>query len=210
MAAATSLNHRSRYGLFGVLFALVAASSLLGTEQVNALAWHRAPIADGQWWRLITGHMVHGNGWHAAMNAAGIAVIAIAFARTLSVAAWLLVVLASMFAIDVVFALRPWPETYVGFSGVAHALLATPLVTSLARDRPAVMTLLAMLWLKVIVESMLGGSESTAALIGLEVATSAHLTAVAVGSVIGSILRLTRCSALARDSGGRKMKEPAP
>ncbi len=173
--------------IFGSIFLFVAASSLLGAGQLDALAWQRASIADGQWWRLVTGHLVHSNGWHAATNGAGIVVVAIGFAGTLSARTWLVIATASVFAIDVVLAARGWPDTYVGFSGVLHALFAAPLMSLAAARNTWAAVLLAGLWLKVVGEAMFGGSPGTAELIGVQVATAAHFTGVAVGCVGGLV-----------------------
>ena len=190
MATTTALRSATpsaQFVVFGSLFLVVTASSLLDAGQLDALAWQRGSIVDGQWWRLVTGHLVHSNSWHAALNGAGIAVVAIGFATTLSARTWLVIATASVLVIDVVLAARGWPDTYVGFSGVLHALFAAPLATLAAARTTWAAVPLAALWLKVVGEAIFGGSAATAELIGVQVATAAHFTGVAVGCVGGFV-----------------------
>jgi rhomboid family GlyGly-CTERM serine protease len=92
---------------------------------VNALRYERAAILQGEWWRLLTGHLVHFDLHHLLLNLAGLVLIAALFPTEYSVGSWIFIVLASVLAIDVGFlALRPSLVWYVGASGVLHGALA--------------------------------------------------------------------------------------
>jgi rhomboid family GlyGly-CTERM serine protease len=98
---------------------------LVGDKAEIALRYDRQLILEGEYWRLITGHWVHGSLRHMVLNAAGALVIAFLFLRTYSVAQWLLILAASTLAIDIGFICwEPQLSWYVGASGVLHGALA--------------------------------------------------------------------------------------
>jgi rhomboid family GlyGly-CTERM serine protease len=83
------------------------------------------PILEGEWWRLLTGHLVHFDRHHLLLNLAGLALIGALFPTEYSPGAWILIVLTSVAAIDAGFLfLRPSLAWYVGASGVLHGALA--------------------------------------------------------------------------------------
>jgi rhomboid family GlyGly-CTERM serine protease len=111
----------------GVAIGLVAALMVLLSlaTDVHALRYEREAILQGEWWRLLTGHLVHFDLHHLLLNLAGLALIAALFPSEYSMGSWLLIVLTSVLAIDVgFFYLRPSLVWYVGASGALHGALA--------------------------------------------------------------------------------------
>lgn len=111
------------------LLGLLCGTSVLfawGGEAVRlALRYERTAVMDGEYWRLLTGHLVHGTPAHLVLNMAGLGLIAALFPRDYSLRQWLLVALASGAAIAVGFVLfEPQLQWYVGLSGVLHGALA--------------------------------------------------------------------------------------
>src|SRR5438552_2270554 len=96
-----SVNGDGRRGI-----ALLAVCALLLLPEVGgegarlALRYDRAALAAGEWWRLITGHLVHLNLEHALLNTLGLALMWALFARDYAPRQWVLIVLASIAAID--------------------------------------------------------------------------------------------------------------
>jgi rhomboid family GlyGly-CTERM serine protease len=118
---------RLRYSisLLGLLIAILVALYLLGDAGRDALKYERAAILNGEYWRLISGHFVHGTAQHLLLNVAGLLLISALFPRDYSARGWLIVVSTSIFAIDVGFVFyEPQLHWYVGFSGVLHGALA--------------------------------------------------------------------------------------
>lgn len=107
---------------------LCGASVLLawgGDAARLALRYERTAVMGGEFWRLFTGHLVHGTPAHLALNLAGLGLIAALFPRDYSLRQWLLILLASVAAIDAGFVLfEPQLQWYVGLSGVLHGALA--------------------------------------------------------------------------------------
>lgn len=94
-------------------------------QQLNPwLEFDRQAIASGQWWRLISAHLVHSNLWHLGMNLLGFVLCWYFFADLLTRARlWLWL----GFSILLVSSAFWWRDSglqqYVGLSGVLHGLL---------------------------------------------------------------------------------------
>jgi rhomboid family GlyGly-CTERM serine protease len=112
--------------LLGLLVGAVVLLSLGGESARLWLRYDRLGVLDArEYWRLVTGHLVHGSATHMALNLAGLALLATLFPRHYSFFGWVAVMASSVAAIDVGFVLyEPQLEWYVGLSGVLHGALA--------------------------------------------------------------------------------------
>ena len=116
---------RGSQWLLGLLCAVVVLLSLTGESTTLALRYERDAVLNGQYWRLLTAHLVHGSIRHVLLNLAGLGLIAALFARDFRPMQWVLIWLLSTLAIDVGFVwFEPQLEWYVGLSGVLHGMLA--------------------------------------------------------------------------------------
>jgi rhomboid family GlyGly-CTERM serine protease len=108
----------------------VVLLSLSGESTTLALRYQRDSVLDGQYWRLLTAHLVHGSIRHVLLNLAGLGLIAALFARDFRPVHWIVIWLLSTLAIDIGFVwFEPQLEWYVGLSGVLHGMLAAGAVT---------------------------------------------------------------------------------
>jgi rhomboid family GlyGly-CTERM serine protease len=130
-----SLNCDGKWG-----FALLAACAVLvlpvlaGDAGREALRYDRAALAAGQWWRLLTAHIVHLDFNHAALNSLGLVLMWALFARDYRPRQWLAIVLGSIAVIDAGLWLRDSTVTwYVGSSGALHGLMAAGTLAHLRR-----------------------------------------------------------------------------
>jgi membrane associated rhomboid family serine protease len=116
---------RGHLWLIGALISSVVLLAVAGTDVRQLLRYERAAVLEGEWWRLLTGHLVHGGLRHLSLNVAGIGLVALLFGRDYSPGHWLFVLLASTLAIDLGFVFyQPQLEWYVGLSGVLHGCIA--------------------------------------------------------------------------------------
>lgn len=111
--------------LLGLLAAVLVLLWFTGESGRELLRYERAAVLQGQYWRLLTGHLVHGSGQHLLLNAVGLGLIAALFPREYSLCGWLLILASSVVTIDLGFVLlEPQLQWYVGLSGVLHGALA--------------------------------------------------------------------------------------
>ncbi|HWW78668.1 MAG TPA: rhombosortase [Steroidobacteraceae bacterium] len=131
----TSLNCDGKYGV-GLLLAcaLLLLPELGGDVGRALLRYDRVGLAAGQWWRLLTGHIVHLDLEHAGLNSLGLVLMWALFARDYSPRQWILVVLATLAAIDAGLWLRDSTVAwYVGSSGALHGVMAAGTLAHLRR-----------------------------------------------------------------------------
>jgi len=175
---------------WGVPFGLAALSLLFEAGGDSARLWlrfDRAGIAAGEWWRLLSGHLVHLGVSHMLLNVIALLLLWWLVGAGLSVAGWLLVVAVSVACIDLgLWLLDSTLSWYVGMSGLLHGLFAAGLI---ARRRSAPLESLvlgALLGTKLLFEQLAGplpGSEASA---GGAVVVNAHLYG-AVGGIAAAL-----------------------
>lgn len=170
-----------------VIAAASALVALLGGAGRLWLRWDREAIADGELWRLVTGHFVHLNPGHLVLNLAGLALVWVLVGGGYRALAWWLVIAFSVAVMDAGFwFLDPGLSWYVGLSGLLHGLLLAGTVDRL-RDAPIESAVLGLLVIgKLAWEQYAGplpGSEASA---GGSVVVNAHLYGAIAGTLAGA------------------------
>lgn len=160
-------------------FTLIGLSGLLAllpNDWGQWLIYDRQAILDGQLWRLVTGHLMHTNGWHFAMNSAGVLVIAWLHGRYYRFGDWWLRLgyLALVTGLGLLV-FSPELYWYVGLSGVLHGLILMGALEDIRRSEKTGWLILLGLAIKIGWEQWMGPSAEVVSLIGAPVATQAHL-----------------------------------
>jgi rhomboid family GlyGly-CTERM serine protease len=144
-------------------------------------------LAAGEWWRLLTAHVVHLDTRHALLNCLGLALMWALFARDYSPRQWVPIVLGAIAAIDAGLWLCDstllW---YVGSSGALHGVMAAGALAHIRRGERDGWVLAGLLAVKLAYEHWLGalpfsGSDA--------VVVSAHLYGVAGGAMVAAFLK---------------------
>ncbi|MGA7799846.1 MAG: rhombosortase [Gammaproteobacteria bacterium] len=169
-AVSTLKSWRWPLALAALCLALQAAG--LGPQ----LRWERSLIAAGQWWRLLTGSLVH-LGWsHLATDLAGLALIWALYGPLLPAWQWTLAFLTSALAVGLgLYLFVPQIEWYVGLSGALHGLFVAGLSAQFRKRPWESLMLLAALTAKLTWEHLLGPLPGSSDLAGGAVVTQAHL-----------------------------------
>jgi len=169
--------HRDANWLTAAGFAAtLVALSAAGPGALAWLRYERTGVLEGQFWRLVSAHLVHADAAHLGWNLAGAALVWWLFATEFTRRGWCLVMLSSTAAIDLGFILfEPQIEWYVGFSGVLHGCMAAGLVAWLhtSRDRLTAIVTVAFA-AKLTWEHFVGALPFTAATLSLPVVHQAH------------------------------------
>lgn len=172
--------------------ALMALLAILFLVPASSLEWRPDLAHSGEWWRMVTGHLVHLNGWHLALNLAGLAVVLALYPRFLPLAPlatalfWL-----TLFISLGLLALLPELPGYRGFSGCLHGLAAILAIRGFREDRVFSASILVLLAGKLVIESAGLGLADTANLIGGPVVWQAHALGFAGGILFAGLSLLT-------------------
>jgi rhomboid family GlyGly-CTERM serine protease len=197
-----SLNCDGRMGLALICACLLlVAPELAGDAGRVALRYERGAIASGQWWRLLSGHLVHLGLRHAIVNALGLALMWALFARDYRPRQWLGIVIGAMAAIDAgLWTVDSTIQWYVGSSGVLHGIMAAGTLAHLKRREPDGWILLVFLAGKLTYEQLAGPLPFSGT---TEVVVDAHLFGVAGGLAVAACLRLPPLPLYSRAPQGR-------
>jgi rhomboid family GlyGly-CTERM serine protease len=107
-----------------LLLAVCVAFALFGDAGRETFRYDRLRIEDGEYWRLVTGHLVHLGTTHFILNMAGLVLVWLLVGRYYTRSQWLIVFATTLAVTSAGFWFVDvhmlW---YVGLSGVLHGLL---------------------------------------------------------------------------------------
>jgi rhomboid family GlyGly-CTERM serine protease len=151
------------------------------------LHFEQDAIANGEYWRLLSGHLVHLNLIHTFMNLGALCLLIIMFWKDLSYREDLSALIFSIFGINIgLYFFHPELTSYVGFSGILHALFIYYFLKTLPQNKTTSIISVCIIFLKVLWEqSSWVDTSETAKLIGGSVATMAHLYGGICGLIAG-------------------------
>lgn len=155
---------------------------------VDVLEFDRQQILSGEIWRLWTGHLVHTNSTHFLVNVVAAIIIYFGFFAGVKLfeLLWCSIVFAALISVALLV-FYPSLAWYNGLSGLLHALVSYFLIRLALNENKLFWLGLAIVWVKVLVETLRAyvGYEG---LIGdMTVITEAHLVGVFFGTAIGII-----------------------
>ncbi len=164
---------------------------LSGDRVKDCLEYQRQAISSGQWWRLLSAHLVHLNLTHLLMNSAALIVIwGLVSPATSNTRCWTIIAI-SMLGISLSLILwNPNLVWYVGLSGVLHGLVVAAIYSLLKQNhRIFAILLFSGLCLKLVTEQRYGSSMSvTASIIGGPVIVDAHFYGAIIGLIVVAVI----------------------
>lgn len=191
------------WGFPVALMLVIALIALGGQSWIDALCYDRVALQQGQWWRLVTGSLVHAPGntvewlglhflgpWHLFLNELGLVVLVLLCPEPLSSAVWLRrLLLLSLGMSAGLYFFTPQLRWYVGLSGVIHGMFVLGLVPQVLKKDIVALGCLLYLLGKLGYELYAGAPVSDEHAIGMPVALASHLwgsvAAVIYGLVFG-------------------------
>lgn len=183
-----SLNCDRGYGLALLAACAVLLLPELGGEAARvALRYERIALAAGEWWRLLSAHVVHLDLEHAVLNALGMVLMWALFARDYSPLRWLAIYVVSGLTISAgLWFLNPEVEWYVGASGALHGVMTAGTLAHLRRRDLDSWILAAFIVLKLGYEQFAGAMPFAE---GATTIKDAHLYGAIGGFVLALFLR---------------------
>jgi rhomboid family GlyGly-CTERM serine protease len=175
------------------LFAVCLLLAAGGDELRELGRYQRDAIANGEYWRLASGHLVHLGFGHLWPNLLALAIIGMLFEGVHSNAGWWRATIASAGAIDLgLYYFEPNVAWYVGLSGVLHGLVAGGAIALLTQRQALGVVLAVGLSAKLLFEQLVGPVPFTAESVGGPVVVSAHLYGAVGGLVAEATTQLVR------------------
>ncbi len=176
-----------------VLIVVLLGLAALGEAPRLALRWSRAAIGEGEWWRILTAHLVHLDFTHALLNVAGLLLVWMLFASVFSAMYWVLTLFAGALAIHLGLWFVNLPlQWYVGASGLLHTAMAAGIVRQMRARDPLAWGLGVLGAGKLLYEHFGGAMPFMSA--GAPVITDAHLYGALAGMICGLLGRAPACS----------------
>jgi rhomboid family GlyGly-CTERM serine protease len=157
------------------LLAICLVLAFGGDEWRRLGRYDRVALEGGEYWRLVSGHLVHLSWAHLWPNLAALAVIGALFQDTFRASDWMLAAIVSATAIDAgLYLLDPELQWYVGLSGVLHGFVAAGAVEWILRRQTIGWVLAIGLVGKLVYEQTIGAMPFSTGL-GGDVIVAAHL-----------------------------------
>lgn len=174
-----------------LLAAVSTALAFGGDPVIAALRYDRVLIAHGEWWRLLTGNLVHLGAWHLFLNALSLALLVLLCPQRMSAFEWLrrLVLVGIGMSIGL-YLFVPGLPTYVGLSGLIYGLFVLGLGHQAAQRDGIAIASLAFLAARIGWELVIGAPASEQALIGGAVVAESHLYGVVAALLYGVVFRV--------------------
>lgn len=156
----------------------------------QSLVFDRHDIANGEIWRLLTGHFDHTNLNHMLLNLAGLVMLWALHGDHYRHGLFTGVFLTSAIVCSLgIYFFDPDMTRYVGLSGVLHGLFVFGAIADIKQGDKTGYLLLLGVTAKVIYEQIAGASADMVELIGSDVAIDAHLFG-AIGGLFAGLLWL--------------------
>lgn len=174
------------------LLAICLVLAFGGDEMRRLGRYDRVALESGEYWRLLTGHLVHLSWAHLWPNLAAMAVIGALFQDTFRASDWLVTGLVSAAAIDVgLYLLDPNLQWYVGLSGVLHGFVAAGAVEWILRRQALGWVLAIGLTGKLVYEQTVGAMPFSTGL-GGDVIVAAHLYGATIAVACAAVAHFVR------------------
>lgn len=150
------------------------------TSIAETWIWQRNALISGQWWRFVTGNLVHQNLFHLSVNMAGLVVFGLIFYRHInaSTLAWLLLWLACV--VGLVMWWGPYQQ-YMGLSGVLYGLFMFGGLSTIRTPSGKCIALIT--GIKCVADALLGQALPMRAALGIDIAHLAH-----GGGIMGALV----------------------
>jgi len=157
------------------------------------LSFDRAAIQSEEYWRLISGHLVHTNDSHLAMSLAGVSALWLLQGDDYNTRDYLTAAMTSAVGVSAcLYYLDSSVNWYAGLSSLLHGLFAWGVTADLSARRHIGPLLIIGLLAKLLLEQTFGAAPASERLLGYPVVIDANLYGAACGSLSGAFMLYLR------------------
>ncbi|WP_296048873.1 rhombosortase [uncultured Alteromonas sp.] len=179
---------KPQFSLGPLILAMVSiALFFAGQSMTDLLAYDRYALQSMETWRLISGNLIHTNGYHLVLNLVGLVLLWALHGEHYRPVTFLkLFIWCGLGTSLGIYFFSPQLIWYVGLSGALHGIFVWGACMDILNKVRSGWLLLAGVAAKLLFEQFQGSSEDVASLIDASVAIDAHL----YGAVCGAVLFL--------------------
>lgn len=179
-----------KYSAGPLIVGIIALVLYLFEPASNALlAYDRYALQGWETWRVITGNLVHTNGYHLLLNLAGLTLLWLLFAEHFSIFLFLKIFIWCCLGTSLgIYWYSPDLIWYAGLSGALHGVFAWGACRDITKNIFSGWLLLLGVLVKVIYEQIAGSATSMAELIDANVAVDAHLYGTVSGILLFTVM----------------------
>lgn len=157
------------------------------------LAYHRELISQGQYWRILTGHLTHSNLNHLMLNTAGIWLIWALYGEYIKAKELGIIVgLSALYISGGLYIFSPNSQIYYGLSGVLHSLMIVCALKDISLKRKTGYLIIIGVALKIAYEQFIGADPAIATLINARVSVESHLFGAIAGAFVYAKLYMNK------------------
>ncbi|MCK4710791.1 MAG: rhombosortase [Gammaproteobacteria bacterium] len=158
------------------LFILLLSAGLQASGQVPVWRYDQNLIANGDYWLLLSGNLVHLNWTHWALNMLSLSIVAFFFSSYSSIFRWLFVLVMASAAVGLgLYSFNPELIHYVGLSGALHGLYYHGALREIRHYPASGYAIIILLTVKLIWEMFYGALPGSEELTDGRVVTDSHL-----------------------------------
>lgn len=168
------------------LCALLLALGAFPAITEPLLQFDRQRIGNGEWWRLLSGQLVHYGVYHLLMNVAALGLCGFVLLRYLSLPAYATLLLVSGLGVGLgLYFLSLELDFYAGISGVLHGLILAGLLIGL-RATPIFNVVALLLVMGKLFQEQAADFDTSHALLPVPVAVDAHVYGAVAGFLVAA------------------------
>jgi rhomboid family GlyGly-CTERM serine protease len=156
----------------------------------QSLQYNLQAIQNGQFWRWITGHLLHTNDWHLLLNGVGVLLLWSLHGDYYNWQRYFLLLSGLILGCSAgLYFFSPELQIYVGLSGALHGLFVWGAMTDVHKKLHSGWILLLGIAVKIYYEQTDGASQNISELINAQVAVDAHLYGALAGVLMFPVIR---------------------
>ena len=160
----------------------------------STLRYQQSWLSDGEYWRILSAHLVHVNWQHLVLNAFGLILCMGITSPAWTIRRWVIYHIFLTLGISVLFTLlNPELQWYAGYSGVLYGIFLLAAIDLYQRDKLIAAILLIAISAKIVLEQVGYFAINSSDFIGVPVIIDAHLyglslaLSIALGERVRSI-----------------------